>query len=146
MAVVTALTAGCGAASAQHADRILGTYRVIGVETKERSNVKIYKKGNTYEAQVVWLEHPLDAHGKPRLDELNPDPALRCVRGDRIVVLRGLRYNSKHDKWTDGRIYNPENGKSYDAMAEFESPTKLKMRGYLGVPALGKTFIWTKIE
>lgn len=146
LSVFVVLLFGCGTAAAQDGDKILGTYRVIGMETKEPSNVKIYKNGNTYEAQIIWLERPNDKNGKPRLDVLNPDPALRSVRGDKVVIVKGLKYNAKHNKWIGGRIYNPVTGKTYDAMAEFDSPTKLKMKGYLGTPAFGKNFIWTKLK
>lgn len=146
IAVITAIIIGCGISAAQNGDKILGVYRVIGEETKEASNVKVYKKGNTYEAQIIWLQHPLDKNGKPRLDALNPEPALRSVRGDKIVIVKGLRYDAANKKWTGGSIYNPVNGKTYDAMAEFDSPNKLKMRGYVGRPTFGKSFIWTRIE
>lgn len=140
------ITIGCGISFAQNGDKILGTYRVIGAETKEASKVKIYKNGNAYDAQIIWLEHPNDQKGKPRTDVLNPNTSLRSVRGDRIIIVRGLKYDSKSGKWTGGRIYNPVTGKTYDAMAEFDNPTKLKMRGYVGKPAFGKNFIWTKLE
>lgn len=137
---------GYGICSAQNGDKILGTYRVISHTTKEKSNVKFYKNGDTYEAQIIWLEHPLDANGQPRLDVLNPNPTLRSVRGDKIVIVKGLRYNSKNDKWAGGKIYDPVVGKTYDAIAEFENPTKLKMKGYIGMPSFGKSFIWTRID
>ena len=45
-------------------DRILGVYEVIGETTHERSKVRIYANGDTYEARIIWLEHPNDANGK----------------------------------------------------------------------------------
>jgi hypothetical protein len=57
----------CGAADsvhAQEADRILGTYLVEGETTHELSKVRIYKKGDAYEARIIWLEHPDDEAGR----------------------------------------------------------------------------------
>ncbi len=145
--IATLLCIACaGNASAQDADRITGVYRVIGETTHELSNVRIYKSGDTYEARIIWLEHPNDADGNPRLDELNPDPALRNVPADEIVIVRGLRYDARKDQWTGGKIYNPVDGKVYDAMAEFDSPDVLNMRGYVGKPMFGKTFEWKRLE
>lgn len=137
---------GAGRVQAQNPDKITGVYRVIGAETGEASKVRVYKKGDTYEARIIWLEHPLDKNGKPRTDALNPNPSLRSVRGDNILIVWGLKYDKTKNQWSGGRIYNPVNGKTYDAQAKFDSPTKLAMRGYLGRPSFGKTFIWTKLE
>jgi uncharacterized protein (DUF2147 family) len=139
----------CGAADsvhAQEADRILGTYLVEGETTHELSKVRIYKKGDAYEARIIWLEHPDDEAGHPRLDLLNPDPALRSGRADAIVLVRGLHYDAKKAKWTGGTIYNPVDGKIYDAQAEFDGPRKLRMRGYVGKPVFGRDLIWEKLE
>lgn len=127
-------------------DRITGIYKVIGETTNELSKVKIYRNGDTYEGKIIWLEHPLDASGKPRLDELNPDPSLRSVRADDIVIVRGLRYDANKKQWTGGSIYNPVDGKTYDLLAEFEGPRVLRVRGYIGKPMFGKNYMWDKLE
>lgn len=135
------------AVSAQNeSDRILGVYKVVGETTNELSKVKIYRNGDTYEGKIVWLEHPLDASENPRLDELNPDPSLRGVRADNIVIVRGLRYDAKKGQWTGGTIYNPVDGKTYDVLAEFDSPRVLRVRGYIGKPMFGKNYMWDKLE
>ena len=109
--LATAVCTATGSVSAQEADRILGIYKVEGETTHELSKVRIYKTGDTYEARIIWLEHPNDEAGNPRLDLLNPDPALRSGRADAIVLVRGLRYDAKKERWTGGTIYNPVDGK-----------------------------------
>lgn len=127
-------------------DRILGVYEVIGETTHERSKVRIYANGDTYEARIIWLEHPNDANGKRRLDTHNPDPALRTKPADQIVLIRGLRYDADEGQWTGGTIYDPVSGKTYDMLAEFEQPDMLHVRGYVGRPVFGKSFSWKKLE
>lgn len=135
------------AVSAQKpADRILGVYKVVGETTNEVSKVRIYRNGDTYDGKIIWLEHPADASGNPRLDDLNPNPALRSVHADQIVIVRGLRYDAEKKRWTGGTIYNPVDGKTYDVLAEFETPSVLRVRGYLGKPMLGKNYMWDKLE
>lgn len=146
IAVVVVMAINCSVALADEGDEIIGVYRVLSLESKEPSNVKIYKKGDTYEGRIIWLERPLDDDGNPRLDVLNPNPALRSVPGDQVVVVMGFKYDPEKKRWIGGKVYNPEMGKVYDAIAEFESPNELKMRGYIGTPALGESYIWTKIE
>lgn len=108
--------------------------------------VRIYKTGDTYEARIIWLEHPNDEAGNPRLDLLNPDPALRSGRADAIVLVRGLRYDAKKERWTGGTIYNPVDGKVYDVQAEFDGPQELRVRGYIGKPMFGRDLVWEKLE
>ena len=141
-----ALLCGASAFAQTESDRILGLYRVVGETTGELSNVRIYKTGDTYEGRIVWLEHPADENGNPRLDLLNPDPALRSVHADDIVIVRGLRYDARKERWTGGTIYNPVNGKVYDVQAEFDSPDVLTVRGYIGTPMVGKDYEWKRLE
>lgn len=142
----TACAACSVSAQEAEADRILGIYEVVGETTNELSKVKIYKTGDTYEARIIWLEHPDDEAGNPRLDTLNPDPALRSGRADAIVLLRGLHYDAKKERWTGGTIYNPVDGNVYDAQAEFDSPHELRVRGYIGKPLFGRDLVWKKLE
>ena len=128
-------------------DKILGVYSVVGETTGEESKVEFYCTPNgCYEARITWLQNPLDKDGNPRLDDLNPDPELRKVRGDKIIVVRDLKYDPDKKNWTGGKIYNPVAGKTFDVMAEFESDKTLKVRGYMGKQILGKNFYWDKIQ
>ncbi|MBT8221099.1 MAG: DUF2147 domain-containing protein [Bacteroidia bacterium] len=45
-------------------------------------------------------------------------------------------------KWEGGRIMDPENGKTYNCYIKLESQEKLKIRGYIGLAALGRTQYW----
>ena len=63
--LATAVCTATGSVSAQEADRILGIYKVEGETTHELSKVRIYKTGDTYEARIIWLEHPNDEAGIP---------------------------------------------------------------------------------
>ena len=44
--------------------------------------------------------------------------------------------------WT-GMITNPESGKNYHAIVSVDAAGRLNMRGYIGIPLLGSTQIWT---
>ncbi|RXH56036.1 hypothetical protein GRAN_2893 [Granulicella sibirica] len=75
-------------------------------------------------------------------DAMNPDATLR----DRPLC--GLRIGDgfKPDSPTTasgGQIYDPMSGKTYSAKMESKGDT-LKLRGYIGVPTLGRTETWTR--
>lgn len=137
---------GLQKADAQKADRIAGTYSLVSDVTGEASKVKIYKVGSTYEAQIIWLQHPNDASGKPKLDAKNPDAKLKTRTIVGSVIMKGLKYDADDDEWSGGKIYDPATGKTYKVVCSFEGTKTLKVRGYIGIPTLGRTVKWTKIQ
>ena len=127
-------------------DRIIATYYIYKPETKSESKVQIYKnKEGKYEGKIIWLKKPNNPDGTPKVDKNNTNPKLRNVRLDNLVILKGFKYNPGSDEWIDGEIYDPDDGKTYSCKLKFESDKKLKVRGYVGIPALGKSMYWTKL-
>lgn len=138
--LVMALTA----AFAQ-ADKIVGMYDVDhdGVQSK----VKISKMQNgKYRAQVTWVSNLKMEDGSIRTDVKNPDKSKRNVRADQIVLLENLEYDAKANVWNNGKIYDPVNGKIYKVEVSFKDDTTLKLRGYIGIPTIGRTVYWTKVK
>ena len=125
------------------ADNIVGEY--LTDRGGSKSKVRVTKNANgTYDAQVFWVEKPLDANGKKRKDVKNPDKALRNVDVDKIVIVEGLKYDPAKKQWGGAKIYDPTKGIKVSATAEFETADKLKLRGtILGV---GVTLYWTRIK
>lgn len=137
----------CNTLSAQKCDRIVGTYKMFGQDTKMWSRVKFIKTaGDNYEAYVTWVEYPCDEHGRPVLDVNNPNPELRKLPIDRIKIIWDVNYDSKKDMWCGGKIYNPVDGKIYDVQITFEKPDQIRVRGFVGTPMFGRSFFWDKIE
>jgi len=127
------------------ADQLIGTYYIIKEETKSESRVQIYKNSEgKFEGKIIWLKNPNNPDGSPKYDLKNPNAELRKVRSDQVVLLKKFIYDEKNKEWINGEIYDPEEGKTYKCKLKFESDTKLKVRGYIGVPALGKSMYWTK--
>lgn len=46
----------------------------------------------------------------------------------------------------DGKIPDPGSGKIFNCSIERASQDVLKVRGYLGVPTMGKTQLWNRVE
>lgn len=147
-AVACMLLAGVPELHAQQpADRIVGIYYVIEPDSKEESKIQIYKsEDGKYHGKVIWMKEPDLADGTPKRDIHNPNPKLRNVRADRLVLMRNFTYNPKSGEWVNGEIYNPVDGSTYKCKLAFESEKKLKVRGYVGIPALGRSMYWTKMK
>src|SRR4030095_5787758 len=91
-----------------HADDILGVWLTSG---KEQAKIKIYKSGEKYEGKIIWLKNPT-IKNKPILDANNPDKSKRNHEIVGLVILKDFEFDGS-DEWEDGKIYDPENGKTY---------------------------------
>jgi uncharacterized protein (DUF2147 family) len=92
-----------------------------------------------YEGRIVGGNHP------GRVDALNPDPAQRNKQLRGQVILQDLHYGGD-GKWSGGTIYDPDSGHTYRCVVELVSPDTLKLRGFIGIPLLGRQQIWTRYK
>jgi len=90
---------------------------------------------------AVWLKVPLNDQGKPRVDFRNPDPKkqTRASLGHQLIL--GLKPNA--DSRYEGKIYNAEDGKTYDVTLWSDEPGKLTVKGCL-VAFLCMSQAWTQ--
>jgi len=60
-----------------------------------------------------------------------------------LTILTGLVREG--EEYTDGHILDPENGKVYRSNARLiENGNKLEVRGYIGMPVLGRSQTWIR--
>ncbi len=76
-------------------------------------------------------------------DSHNPNPALRDRAREGMVILKLKPVGP--DRWGDGWIYNPDNGKSYRASIALAGDGRLRLRGCLVFP-LCRTQTWTRAD
>lgn len=125
------------------ADSIIGEY--LTDRGGSKSKVRVYKNSDgTYTAQVFWVENPYDKNGKKRKDVKNPDENLRNVDIDKVVLVKGLKYDAEDKEWSGAKIYDPTKGFKVNATAKFEKDGRLKLRGT--ILGIGKTLYWQKIK
>lgn len=105
------------------------------------AKVHIYKAtdGKFY-GKIVWLKDPLK-NGKPKVDEKNPNKRLQNQPLVGFVILKG--FDKDGDTYTDGSIYDPENGKTYDCKMTYKGKM-LSIRGYVGISLFGRTTNWER--
>jgi uncharacterized protein (DUF2147 family) len=119
-------------------DALLGTW----LTGSGKGKVQIYKDGDKYNGKIVWLKTPTYEDGTPKVDKHNPDKAKQTNPLMGLNMLKGFIFDE--DKWVDGTIYDPENGKTYSCKITWRDG-KLDVRGYMGISLIGRTDTWFKV-
>ncbi len=126
------------------ADRITGVW----ITASDSSSVEIVKHTNgKYIGNINWLMEPMNDQGKPKVDENNPDPDKQNQPIIGLKILRAFEYDDRKDRWDDGTIYDPDNGKTYSCYAWFEDGNYdvLYLKGYvMGMKFLGRETTWKR--
>lgn len=129
------------------ADDIIGIWAI----DKGQAHVEIFKDENGYGGRISWLKDPFYAGddeggmaGEPKVDRENPEPELRQRSIAGLRVMDGFQYDGD-GKWSDGTLYDPENGKTYKCKIWLTRAGRLKVRGYVGVSLFGRTIEWTPV-
>jgi uncharacterized protein (DUF2147 family) len=131
-------------AHAAEADAVLGLWNIPDNEAQ----FEIYTCGSEYCGRITYMEdpkYPPDDErmpGRPKVDRQNPDPRLRNRPMLGLPLMEGFRYEGDNN-WR-GRIYNPEDGKTYRCKLSLDGKNRLNVRGYLGIVLLGRTQTWTR--
>jgi uncharacterized protein (DUF2147 family) len=143
-AALVAVLAVAPAVAAEGADRVVGVW----LTEKADAHVRIERVGDSFHGTIVWLKEPLypvddeqGMAGQPKVDRENPDPVLRARPIVGLRIVDGFRHQD--GEWRDGRIYDPENGKTYRCRMWFDGET-LRVRGYIGISLLGRSTSWTR--
>lgn len=65
-----------------------------------------------------------------------------------MTMIRGIRHNTADAAlWDGGEVLDPENGSTYRLrLRPIDGGRKLEVRGYIGVPMLGRSQTWVRAE
>jgi uncharacterized protein (DUF2147 family) len=125
-------------------DAILGKWIT---HPKRNLMVEVYKDRAEYKARIVWFSDK-DDPSKPmtmRMDENNPDPAMRKRKILGMEVLRGMIYNVKLNRWESGKIYDAKSGRVWSSSAWLTSDNILKVRGFWHFEFIGENLNFKRV-
>ncbi|MDG1213220.1 MAG: DUF2147 domain-containing protein [Flavobacteriaceae bacterium] len=116
-----------------------GTWVNIDDETGvAKSEIELYVEQGKLYGRVLRLLLPEDQGKK----------CVNCKGSDKNKPIEGLlivrSLSRENADWTDGKIMDPANGKSYDCTIRLEDPNTLNVRGFLGFSFLGRTQVWKR--
>jgi uncharacterized protein (DUF2147 family) len=123
-----------------------GVWKTIDDATKkEKSLVRITEAGGVYTGKIEKL---LDPTTKPDAvcDKCGDDRKDKPILG--LTIITGVKQNANAaDLWDGGHILDPNDGKIYKVrLSPVDGGKKLEVRGYIGMPLLGRTQTWLRVE
>ena len=123
-----------------------GLWKTIDDATKkEKSLVRITDNGGAFSGKIEKL---LDPASKPDAvcDKCSDDRKDKPILG--MTIITGVRQSANAaDIWDGGHILDPNDGKSYKVrLSPVDGGKKLDVRGYNGMPLLGRTQTWLRVE
>ena len=142
LGLALALASGLAAAQATPA----GLWKTVDDSTKkEKSLVRIVETNGVYTGKVEKVidpDAPKDAICKDCTDERKDQPIVG------MTIIRNMK-PSYGDKtvFEGGDVLDPNNGKVYKGKLKLiDNGGKLEVRGYIGLPMLGRTQTWQRAE
>lgn len=124
-------------------DSPAGRWKTIDDKTgRAKSILQIKEENGELTGKVLQvLESPAGAH-----------PVCKPCEGDRkdqpvegMTILWGAKKNGT--SWDGGEILDPENGNIYHvSLTLVEGGQKLEVRGYIGIPVIGRSQTWQRQE
>lgn len=107
---------------------------------KEKSIIEIYEKGGMLYGRVDALLK--DAPHKT-CDRCPGELKGKPIEG--MVIMKDMK-KTETGGGEHGKIMDPGTGRTYSVQIELASQDKLKLRGYLGTPAFGRTQYWSRVN
>ena len=140
--LIAALLVAAGSAFAQSTPA--GLWKTIDDETKaEKSLVRITEAGGVLTGKIEKLLDPTKQESK--CDKCTDARKDQLVLG--MTIIDGAKKSADDPYWDGGSILDPNNGKTYKVrMTPADGGKKLEVRGYIGMPMLGRTQTWIRVE
>jgi uncharacterized protein (DUF2147 family) len=118
----------------------IGRWQVIDDQGKPGGQVETYLADGRLFGKVTQSrpERPPNEPCNKCPGELKDKPVLG------MVIIRDFR--PEGDRWVGGTVLDPKDGKIYKGKMWSVGQDKLRLRGYVGIPLLGRSQTWVRLD
>jgi uncharacterized protein (DUF2147 family) len=110
---------------------------------KPRALIRITESNGTLQGRIEKVFPGPNESQNPKCEKCEGANKDAPIVG--LVILSGLKKDG--EDYAGGQILDPDNGKTYSSKVRLtDSGKKLSVRGYLGVPMLGRSQTWLRQE
>jgi uncharacterized protein (DUF2147 family) len=121
---------------------LAGVWKTYGDRTGQADGlVRIVEANGEFQGTVEAVFSPPAPSPNPRCEACSGELRGKPVVG--MTILRRLRWDG--EQFSGGEILDPGNGKVYRCSAKLtDAGRKLEVRGFIGIPLLGRTQTWER--
>jgi uncharacterized protein (DUF2147 family) len=121
----------------------VGVWQSVDDKTSEaKSQIRITESGGVLTGRIEKLLRK-EARQDAVCDECTDDRKGKPLVG--LEIIRGAKKAEGKEAWEDGKILDPENGKSYTLrLTPVDGGRKLEVRG--SVLGIGRTQTWVRVQ
>lgn len=120
--------------------QVTGLWKVVDDDDGvAKSIVEIFEQDNMYYGRIVQL---LETSKRTHCEKCDGQLKNRPLTG--MIIVYDLKKTGKGGN--DGKVLHPGTGKIYSLNVELVTPDRLKLRGYVGMPTIGKTSYWSRVK
>jgi uncharacterized protein (DUF2147 family) len=143
MATLASYASFATAASAQENSPV-GVWKTIDDNSgKPRSLVRITETNGELRGKIEKLFLEPSENQNPLCEKCEGNLKDQPIVG--MTILTGLKKDG--DEYNGGKVLDPGNGKVYNSKLSLaDGGKKLNMRGYIGMPMLGRTQTWIRVD
>lgn len=110
---------------------------------KPRALIRITESNGTLQGKIEKVFPAPNESQNPKCEKCEGANKDAPIVG--LVILSGLKKDG--EEYAGGQILDPDNGKTYSSKVRLtDAGKKLSVRGYLGVPMLGRSQTWLRQE
>jgi len=110
---------------------------------KPKALIRITESDGQLQGKIEKLFRAPEEEQNPKCEKC--EGALKDQPIIGMTILSGLKKDG--DEYNGGQILDPANGKLYKSkLTVTEDGRKLNVRGYIGMPMLGRTQVWVREE
>ncbi|WP_420476833.1 DUF2147 domain-containing protein [Noviherbaspirillum sp. ST9] len=122
----------------------IGVWKTIDDETgKPKSLVRITESNGELRGKIEKLFREAGEDQNPKCEKCEGNLKDQPVIG--MTIITGMKKDGS--EYNGGHILDPNNGKVYKSkLTVVDGGKKLDVRGYIGVPMLGRTQTWLRQE
>lgn len=144
LAVVLATALLAAAPAFAQSTSPVGLWKNIDDESgKPKALIRITENNGVLSGQIERLFRDANEDQNPKCDKCEGARKDQPIVG--MTILSGLKKDG--DEYNGGEILDPNNGKVYKSKAHLaDGGKKLNVRGYIGMPMLGRSQTWVRQE
>lgn len=118
-------------------------YQLVGVWESEAKNLQIemFEKNGEFSGRMIYFKCSTDEIMRTCKDIENPDEDLteRNLLG--LTLVTELAYQGDN-VWDNGKIYDPNSGRTFEARIQLTSPRSAIVRGYWKYRWIGRSMVF----